>query len=212
MNLLDFNVDLEAEKPSSSSSSSTIPYYHLITLCFDRLRTTLRSLELFAALLLFLWISIHLPIALQISGHFFHRFAAVMQSPLFVFLLFNSIIVAVIIKSSGRFAAGQNGEYRHCLMEFDGSVDCSCSEAAEENGEVAFQDKQVIATAVDCIEAEEAGSENDVVLGCESESEVEEDDLSSEEFQRAVEEFIAKNLRLRREETFTVDHGLVNGN
>ncbi|CAN1190591.1 hypothetical protein LINPERHAP2_LOCUS40579 [Linum perenne] len=198
MNLLDFNVDLEgAEKPSSSSS--TIPYYHLSTLCFDRLRTTLRSLELFAALLLFLWISIHLPIAFQISGDFLRRFAAVMQSPLFVFLLFNSIIVAVIIKSSGRFAAGQNGEYRHCLMEFDGSVDCSCSEAAEEN-------------VVDCIEAEEAGSENDVVLGCESESEVEEDDLSSEEFQRTVEKFIAKNLRLRREETFTVDHDLVNGN
>ncbi|CAN1284863.1 hypothetical protein LINPERPRIM_LOCUS18770 [Linum perenne] len=135
-----FQCRLEAEKPSSSS---TIPYSHLITLCFDRLRITLRSLELFAALLLFLWISIHLPIAFQISDDFLHRFAAVMQSTLFVFLLFNAIIVAVIIKSAGRFA-GQNNDDRHCLMDFDSSIACLCSEAAEGNVEVAFQDKQVI--------------------------------------------------------------------
>ncbi|CAI0392372.1 unnamed protein product [Linum tenue] len=209
-----------------------------------------------------------LPAAVQISGGFLLRLAGVVQSPLFVFLFCNAIIVTLMLKSA-RFPAADNADGEDLVGNLVENADGRCLSrttvpasgftalppaAEEEEEEVVFQDKEVVnavASAVVECQADEIDSKNEVNFfyssDSDSESEAEnrkvfrrtrsenlqrkrgdmtkkklqrseteksrktdegggvgEDELSDEEFQRAVEDFIAKNLRFRREETMAV--------
>ncbi|CAI0392371.1 unnamed protein product [Linum tenue] len=200
-----------------------------------------------------------LPAAVQISGGFLLRLAGVVQSPLFVFLFCNAIIVTLMLKSA-RFPAADNADGEDLVGNLVENADGRCLSRTtvpateEEEEEVVFQDKEVVnavASAVVECQADEIDSKNEVNFfyssDSDSESEAEnrkvfrrtrsenlqrkrgdmtkkklqrseteksrktdegggvgEDELSDEEFQRAVEDFIAKNLRFRREETMAV--------
>ncbi|CAN0919248.1 hypothetical protein LINGRAHAP2_LOCUS31340 [Linum grandiflorum] len=269
MDLSEFEIDLKSKK----STAAVFRYYHYGP-HLRGFRTAFRAVEFLAALLLFLWMFTHLPLALQISGQFFRRLATVIESPPFVFLVCNAIIVTLIVKSS-RFApenlSAKNvvdeGLYGEILKNADTSccqktisetpLDTNPPPPPPPKAAADFVDKEIIVSPIKSIAPpvaafkteDAADSKSDVVFySSESESDAvngkifrrtrsenlqrrrgeekkklqrseteksrktvksiqereEEEELSDEEFQRAVEEFIAKNLRLRRQETLGV--------
>ncbi|KDP44584.1 hypothetical protein JCGZ_22166 [Jatropha curcas] len=260
-----FNFDnVKAEK-----AGAMLWYNHLR--CLTKL---FRLLEFCLALVFVSWLSNRLPFAFKISGEFFRKIAGVIASPIFVFMLCNSIIAALIFKSrrfSGENPAADNAEtelYEELLKKNENR----CSEPLSENPspspylpfhateQIEFQDKEVIISEVNAFSQTGEG-DNDTVefhLSSFSGSDLESDsdtprvyrrsksekldrklsekdsmnklqrsetekyinavkssttdagegltlenELSDEEFQRAVDEFIAKHLRFRRQESLS---------
>uniref|UniRef100_A0A2P2P2K1 Uncharacterized protein MANES_02G096700 n=1 Tax=Rhizophora mucronata TaxID=61149 RepID=A0A2P2P2K1_RHIMU len=233
---------------------------------YIRLRTftnVFRIIELCLALAVVSWVSVRLPFAVRISGEFCRQTAGLIASPLFVFIVSNSIIATLIAKS-GRFRgenpAASNAEtdlYEELIKNSEQQL---CPKSSSENPkptppeDTAYQDKEIVsqvnvATST-CPEEEDgemslySGSDSDSDMGnlsprvfrrTKSEklrrrkstekgklrrSETEKcgktatsagenqlcpgDELSDEEFQRAVDEFIAKHLRFRRQESLDI--------
>ncbi|XP_010545931.1 PREDICTED: uncharacterized protein LOC104818171 [Tarenaya hassleriana] len=210
-----------------------------------------RAAEVSVALFFLSWTFTRLPFAgaVQISGEFIRSLACVVLSPLFMFLLGNSIVIALLAKSSDPSSADfyeafvRSGE--HCAGP---------SHENQTGDEIVYDDKQAIATEIETnshsnskshAREDRASSDTDdlasdhrkiyrrsksdipvkqstekVAKGSLRRSETEkcrrieevegddgiypEDKLSNEEFQKTIEEFIAKQLMFRRRESVAV--------
>ncbi|GAB2231856.1 hypothetical protein Drorol1_Dr00010873 [Drosera rotundifolia] len=167
----------------------------------------------FIALLLAPFLATHLPLSISFL-------AGVVTRPLFVFSLGNAIIVSLIAKS-GKFTIN------HCNAGDEiGSAIFESLGSEPESDPVVFEDKEMICQKPDSdslaltVIAEAEKEKNDIkVAEMAAVAEVvedtvrqlefdvaaaEENGMSDEEFQRAIEDFIAKQMRFLREESKTV--------
>ncbi|OMO56927.1 hypothetical protein CCACVL1_26140 [Corchorus capsularis] len=220
---------------------------------YNRLRslaTVFRCFELILALLFVAWTFERLPLTVEISVKFLLGIGGVIASPLFVFLVCNIIIFALVAQS-GIFSAVHNAD-SHLYEEIIKTAESRSKKESQD--EIVFRDKEIISEVnmrsrvCEQMEPElesetetdsdadvdnprvyrRSKSENLVVKEKQSEetlkkelrrSETEkcrstqhadddklfpEDDLSNEEFQRTIEDFIAKQLRFRREESLSI--------
>ncbi|CAN1323285.1 hypothetical protein LINPERPRIM_LOCUS32679 [Linum perenne] len=157
----------------------------------------------------------HFPIAFHISRYFLRHLATVIKSPLFVFLICNAIIVALIIKSD-IFAAEKNADedlYPEILKNNDLK---SVSEIPKEKNQeqkaaTLFQDKEIIVSPVKFVAAcqtddVDVDSKKYVIFySSESESEVDKGKVfrwtRSENLQRRQKEKASDRKKLQRSET-----------
>ncbi|XP_022136879.1 uncharacterized protein LOC111008461, partial [Momordica charantia] len=241
---MDFFFFDKAEKPPTAIPRSSCNLLQIFAKVF-------RFLELCLLLVFLSWILSRLPFAVRISGEYFTKLFAFVASPLFGFILCNAIIVALVAKpsqlSGRRVAVGDGGEtdrlYEDLIVK---SGNGDLPESPSEDGEIVFQDKEIIAEAINSIDRDvevkstdpeaESGIDHPKVIRrtlsekikrecskTQSEklrrSETEkcrnileqshdivyyQDDLSSEEFQRKIEAFIAREKKFRREESSAI--------
>lgn len=256
MDLFDFD-NVKAEK-----ASAMLRYNRLQTL-----KKLFRLIELCLALVLLSWIFTRLPFALKISSEYCRRLAEVIACPLFVFVVCNSIIITLFVKSgtfSGENPSANNADAQ-LYDELTKNTENRGPKLLSENlppsappllpqatEEIVYQDKQIIAhtcqVADDSVEVvshsvwdSESDSDPDLCLDSSrvyrrtkseklvrkrggekvtakklrrsetikcgkmvrsaGDNSCPEDELSDEEFQRAVDEFIAKQLWFRRQES-----------
>ncbi|XP_008797554.2 uncharacterized protein LOC103712725 [Phoenix dactylifera] len=191
-----------------------------------------RLLEVFAALLLLSWSSARLPAAARLSGDFLRRLAGVLLSPCFVFILGNTIILVLFVKSRQLSSStdGVGGDIHDQFLETRGRIDFPPPPpptlAAPE--EVVFEDKMVCTETRTCRRSrsekikhrrkspELRRSESDVgpkgakppppppaaPASEEDERETSADD--AEEFRCMIEAFIAKQTRFHLEESMAI--------
>lgn len=117
---------------------------------FRRIGRFFRAAELFVALLFICWTFTRLPFAVQISRVFLRRIAGVISTPLFVFLLGNSIVVVLLTKSSdqktGVSTVAESAE-SEIYQAFVRSVENRSKPSDEDlTDEIVYDDKQVIVT------------------------------------------------------------------
>ncbi|KAK7341462.1 hypothetical protein VNO80_24392 [Phaseolus coccineus] len=181
-----------------------------------RVASLLRIIEVCAVLVLVSRFSMQLPVAVRNSGEYFRDLSLFMNSPRFVFLIGNIIIIALFAQFS---AQGNNVVQEPNLYQ-------ELVQNTTKNQEVVAEysrKKQRMKTGEAKISLEkgyrrcEREKRRGVLRRCESESEkgrkkiegvpVEEvarpeDGMSNEEFRRTVEAFIAREQRIRREEDY----------
>ncbi|KAF8047421.1 hypothetical protein N665_3046s0002 [Sinapis alba] len=141
MGSIDFD-NVKAEK------ANVLHRFHSIGFLF-------RITEICLALLLLCWIFTSLPFAVQISGVFLRRLTSVVSSPLFMFVLGNSIVVALLTTKSTVFSAAS---------AIDGGTETDIYDAFIRTGEnrvissdvgylteeiIVYDDKQIINTETD---------------------------------------------------------------
>ncbi|KAG2329385.1 hypothetical protein Bca4012_021052 [Brassica carinata] len=116
---------------------------------FQSIGFLFRITEICLALLLLFWISSSLPFAARISGEFLRRLAYVVSSPLFMFVLGNSIVVALLTTKSAVFSAAGNGGEADVYDAFVRSVESrpNCSDVTDLTE--GTTDKQMIDTETD---------------------------------------------------------------
>ncbi|CAH8281100.1 unnamed protein product [Arabidopsis lyrata] len=115
---------------------------------FRRIGRFFRAAEVCVALLFIFWTLTRLPFAVQISRVFLRRIAAVISTPLFVFLLGNSIVVVLLTKSSDRTtttaaASAETEIYQAFVRSVENRSKPSDEDLTEE---IVYDDKQVIVT------------------------------------------------------------------
>lgn len=126
----------------------------------DHLRTLLKFLrftEVFAAMAFLVWTFSRLPLILRVSSDYISQISGYFTSPVFGFMLCNTIIIALIAKphrfSGGKFT-GENVE-TELVNELvkDGALTSLSLPGSEPNGrlcsdleleEIAYEDKEVI--------------------------------------------------------------------
>ncbi|EOA12393.1 hypothetical protein CARUB_v10027006mg [Capsella rubella] len=116
---------------------------------FRRIGRFFRAAEVCVALLLLFWTFTRLPFAVQISGAFLRRIAAVVSTPLFVFLLGNSIVLVLLTKSSDQktTTAAATSPETEIYEAFVRSVENRSKPADEDMvDEIVYDDKEVIVT------------------------------------------------------------------
>ncbi|XP_010444796.1 PREDICTED: uncharacterized protein LOC104727398 [Camelina sativa] len=120
---------------------------------FRRIGSFFRAAEVCVALLLVFWTFTRLPFAVQISGAFLRRIAALVSTPLFVFLLGNSIVLVLLTKSSSDQttaspAASTTNAETEIYEAFVRSVESRSKLSDDEDlaDETVYHDKQVIVT------------------------------------------------------------------
>ncbi|CAN8278667.1 unnamed protein product [Cochlearia groenlandica] len=115
-----------------------------------------RATEIGVALLFVFWIFTCLPFAVRISGEFLRRLAFIVSTPLFMFVLGNSIVVALFTTKSTVFSAcrpigdriGAEADiYEKFIRSGENRVDSCDGDLTEEI--VVYDDKQVLATETD---------------------------------------------------------------
>ncbi|XP_010465492.1 PREDICTED: uncharacterized protein LOC104745832 [Camelina sativa] len=118
---------------------------------FRRIGCFFRAAEVCVALLLVFWTFTRLPFAVQISGAFLRRIATLVSTPLFVFLLGNSIVLVLLTKSSSdqttaspAAASSTTNAETEIYEAFVRSVE-NRSKLLDED-EIVYHDKQVIVT------------------------------------------------------------------
>ncbi|CAN6802858.1 unnamed protein product [Brassica oleracea] len=114
-----------------------------------------RVTEICLALLLLCWIFSSLPFAAQISGEFLRRLACVVSSPLFMFVLGNSIVVALLttkstVLSSGVDGGGEADIYDAFIRSGENRASSSDVRGIPEETTV-YVDKQMIGTETDSV-------------------------------------------------------------
>ncbi|CAA7056957.1 unnamed protein product [Microthlaspi erraticum] len=117
---------------------------------FRRVGRFFRAAEICVALLFACWTFSRLPFAVQISGEFLRRIAGVISTPLFVFLLGNSIVVVLLTRSShqktGAAASAASAEteiYQALVRSVENRSKPSDEDLTEE---IVYDDKEVIVT------------------------------------------------------------------
>ncbi|CAL9245197.1 unnamed protein product [Arabidopsis halleri] len=115
---------------------------------FRRIGRFFRAAEVCVALLFIFWTLTRLPLVVQISGVFLRRIAAVISTPLFVFLLGNSIVVVLLTKSSDQTTTTAAASAETEIYEaFVRSVENRSKPSDEDlTEEIVYDDKQVIVT------------------------------------------------------------------
>jgi len=186
-----------------------------------RVATLLRIIEVCAVLVLVSRFSMQLPVAVRNSGEYFRDLSLFMNSPRFVFLIGNIIIIALFAQFS---AQGNNVvQEPNLYQEFIQNTTKNQEVVAEYSRE-----KQRMKTGEANISLEKGyrrceteilrGKRRRVLRRCETEKgrkKIEgvpvkevariscpEDGMSNEEFRRTVEAFIAREQRIRREEDY----------
>jgi len=161
---------------------------------------TLRILQLCVALFFLTWFLKRLPLALRLSADY-------LRSPLFVFAVFNAIIAALLAQSR-RFTQS-NSDDPVAEAEQLRQIGDTCMDS----------DSGVVTDRLDMRKvyrrslSEGEGEDGNKTAGRElRRSETEkareksypQDKLSNEEFRRTIEAFIAKQMRLLREESLAI--------
>lgn len=207
-----------------------------------------RFTEVFVAMGFLFWTFSRLPLVLRVSSDYISQISSFFTSPVFGFILCNTIVVALIAKPhcfSGEEITGdnddaellnemvKNGAVRSLSLPGSEPIARLCSDPEPE--EIAYEDKEVISEVSSAPVAAFTGKMDD--FGSRSEKlklewtefggekfrrpEAEEEgeiwgvgvspesvrygeELSNREFQRRIEEFIARELRFRREESGAV--------
>ncbi|CAN7080821.1 unnamed protein product [Brassica oleracea var. botrytis] len=105
--------------------------------------------EICAALLFVCWIFTSLPFAVRISGEFLRRLSSFVSTPLFMFVLTNSIVVALLTTKSTVFSGG--GAEADIFRAFSRSGESRVSSSdGDLTGEtVVLDDKEMIDTETD---------------------------------------------------------------
>lgn len=168
----------------------------------------LRIIEILLVLVSLTWATTRLPFAVRISGEYLRRLLNVVVSHLFIFLLSNVIVLILFFKSRHLFSHTSEAQVDFFIE--DGG--------AGETEEIVYQDKETILEETTSSRSvvvkvhRRSQSENylgredgDEGTGCVKElrrweterrrrvEEEEVDEMSNEEFQRAIEAFIAKH-------------------
>ncbi|CAH8385081.1 unnamed protein product [Eruca vesicaria subsp. sativa] len=123
---------------------------------FQSIGFLFRIAEICLALLLLCWFFSSLPFAARISGEFLRRLACFVSSPLFMFVLGNSIVVALLTTKSTVFSSSVDGgaEADHIYDVFirsgEGRTHCSDVRDLSEETTV-YDDKQMIDTETDSV-------------------------------------------------------------
>ncbi|MED6145923.1 hypothetical protein PIB30_029522 [Stylosanthes scabra] len=201
--------DFSNSKPEKGSAMSA----HNI---FAGIAKTLRILELCIALFLLSWIFTRLPLAFRLSAN-------CLRSPLFVFALFNAIIAALLAQSARLSPAEHRtstsepqAEHRHNQLTTDRAETDTCTEndscaAADSDSNFSFQRVCRRIRSEKLEEDEGRKSERKKLRRSETETAKaveslypQHDKLSNEEFRETIEAFIAKQMRLLREESLAI--------
>ncbi|KAG7560398.1 hypothetical protein ISN45_Aa05g019310 [Arabidopsis thaliana x Arabidopsis arenosa] len=136
MDSIDFDENVKTEK-----SKAVLHRFRSIGFFF-------RATEICVALLFVCWIFTCLPFAVKISGEFLRRLACFISTPLFMFFLGNSIVVALLTTKStvaGR-SISETDIYEAFIRSGDNRVNSSDGDLTEEEI-IVFDDKQMITTA-----------------------------------------------------------------
>jgi len=198
---------------------------------FAAVSKTLRILELCLLLLLLSWLLTRLPFLFALSAQFLTRLLSFAASPLFVFALSNAIIAALLAQSRHLSSPHSAADaLYHDFLNTRTPVTVLHAPQPCVSPEPEFHDKKVIAETVQdrpsvdpAAKYRRSKSENWKGDGVKTprrrhlrRSETEkrrenpqenlypQDKLSNEEFQRAIEAFIAKQLRFLREESSAI--------
>ncbi|XP_074270849.1 uncharacterized protein LOC141594756 [Silene latifolia] len=197
---------------------------------FRKIANIFRSLELFVAILLTFicisWSSSYIPAIVQFTGEFLRRLSTFLFSPHFVFVIGNIIIITLFANSS---FAEKSDQSEHTVAE-----SLNSGEFPPENAELivdamvsppavvekVYRRSQSAAAveitpAVDRREFRRSatvprrkikGGEIATAVAAEARRrrKFEEDELSNDEFNRKVEEFIEKQRKFLSEETMTL--------
>ncbi|XP_057786758.1 uncharacterized protein LOC131004154 [Salvia miltiorrhiza] len=163
-----------------------------------------RIAEIFIVLCLLTWTSSRLPLAVRISGEYLRRLVNIVVSHLFVFFLSNAIVLILFCKSRTLFL--------HHAFQPDFCHDFIGNAAGEE--EIVYQDKHTILQVTKVRRSQSANFRRESGGACgrqlrRSETELRRrvevvDQLSNEEFQRAIEAFIAKQIKFHQQEKLTI--------
>ncbi|CAL0313288.1 unnamed protein product [Lupinus luteus] len=218
----------ENVKPKKNTSITTTYNF------FTTISKTLRILELFLTLFLLSWILTRLPFALHISAHYSRKLFSFLANPLFIFALSNAIIAALVAQSRRHSAAVGllNRDTVTGHEKPPSETDAQPRDVAEveyQEKEVIYETRTIdVDRTVENLEkdldsdlrkyrrsfseklkGEIAGkmvrrkfrrSETEKL----PESLYPEDKLSNEEFQRTIEDFIAKQMRFLKEESSAI--------
>lgn len=189
---------------------------------FRQIAGVFRCVEFFVGFLLLAWLSLRLPLVLKLSGEFLRQLAAVVASPIFVFLVGNAIVITLYANS--RHFSGGAGDQLY--DEFVKSSECRGAARAEAPPEV-VEDKAVceegeasnvrkefrrskseVATAPAAERMQRLRRSETNAAGRGRRPSYSEAEMSVEEFNRTIEQFIAKQLKFQREESMAVvPHG-----
>ncbi|XP_013741260.1 uncharacterized protein LOC103860681 [Brassica rapa] len=115
---------------------------------FQSIGFLFRIAEICAALLFVCWIFTSLPFAVRISGEFLRRLSSVVSTPLFMFVLTNSIVVALLTTKSTVFSGGAEADiYRAFSRSGESRVSSSDGDLTGET--VFLDDKEMIGAETD---------------------------------------------------------------
>ncbi|KAJ0231479.1 hypothetical protein HA466_0299000 [Hirschfeldia incana] len=140
-----FSIDFDNVK---SDKAKSLHRFHSIGFLF-------RITEICVALLLLCWIFTSLPFAVQISGEFLRRLASVISTPLFMFLLGNSIVLALLATKSTVFSAASTADGGAETDIYDAFIRTGENRVVSSNAGdltediIVYDDKQIINTEND---------------------------------------------------------------
>ncbi|KAF8098042.1 hypothetical protein N665_0275s0012 [Sinapis alba] len=110
---------------------------------FQSIGFLFRLTELCLALLFLCWLFTSLPFAVRISGEFLRRLSSVVSTPLFMFFLGNSIVVALLTTKSTVFSGRAEADIYHAFVR-TGENRVSSSDGVPTGETIVFDDKQMI--------------------------------------------------------------------
>ncbi|KAM7520166.1 hypothetical protein LguiB_019128 [Lonicera macranthoides] len=114
---------------------------------YNRLRNIaklFRLIEFCLALIFLSWISAHLPLAVRISGEYFRILLSLVVSPLFIFLLCNAIVIA-LLANSGQFSYGEPHLFEDFVIHSETNVNFTLeSSPVPETETIVYEDKNII--------------------------------------------------------------------
>ncbi|CAN8254770.1 unnamed protein product [Cochlearia groenlandica] len=136
------SIDFENVKAEKAKALHRYNSFRTIGLLF-------RTAEIVVAILFLCWLFTCLPFAVRISGEFLRRLSSLVSTPLFMFFLGNTIIVALlttkstVFSAAGKTIAGGNdgGEETDIYEAFISSGETRVSE------DIVYDDKQMISAA-----------------------------------------------------------------
>lgn len=178
-----------------------------------KIMSLFRVAELFLFLVMVSRFVFQLPLALKISHEYFHELTVMFISPCFVFIVGNAIIIILYIKSRGSLTQSsppshdakaeacvpghitEKQEKQHITPEektSDGFLSLGCEIYHQSNknnwSELRRRRLEHVSECFGCC------NDTDYCANCS------EDDMTNEEFNEAIEAFIAKQQKLLREE------------
>ncbi|KAK9750175.1 hypothetical protein RND81_02G178400 [Saponaria officinalis] len=178
---------------------------------FRKIANIVRILEIFVAILLvsisFSWTSSYIPAMLNYSGVFLRRLSSILFSPHFVFVISDVIIITLFVNSEDH--SPENVDVSVGEIVVTPSTELAVVEKEEEEEEVVEKvyrrsksTSMVKAEVAEVVERRELRRSATLPRRkVEERRRCEEDELSNEEFNRKVEEFIEKKRRFLSEET-----------
>lgn len=188
---------------------------------FRQIAGVFRCVEFFVGFLLLAWLSLRLPLVLKLSGEFLRQLAAVVVSPLFVFLVGNAIVIT-LFANSRHFSGGAGDQlYDEFVKSSEGrgaapaeappevvEDKTGCEEGRARSARKEFRRSKSEAAPAPAERMQRLRRSETDAAGRGRPPSYSEAEMSDEEFNRAIEQFIAKQLKFQREESMAVvPHG-----